>query len=185
MMSSKKGGRTNRKLAVSIFTILFLISLLGATTYALIVLSVSVDDNYFKTGSIEINLNDGKPVLNEDEYLFEPGMTVTKSFFIENLSTWEVYYKIYLDDVAGDLSSVLEITISDGDKVLFEGTADELTRSSVKAADDVLEVNEKRDLTITFHYPEAAGNSTQARTLSFKLCAEAVQTKNNPDKLFD
>ena len=53
------------------------------------------------------------------------------------------------------------------------------------AADDILKLNERRELTITFHYPEEGGNSGQAQYLSFDLKADAVQTKNNPQRLFD
>lgn len=176
---------TLRRLSVSVCAVIFLTVCLCITTYALVRVSVSVPDSYFKTGSIEINLNDGKPVIEAHEFLFEPGMTVTKDFFLENRSTWDVYYKLYFDKAEGGLADVLQITISDGNKDLFQGTAAELSKARVGAADDTLRRDERRDLTISFHYPEKAGNAAQDMSLSFALCAEAVQTKNNPDKLFD
>lgn len=184
-MNSGKNNPIARRLVASVIAIIVLVFCLCMTTYALVTVSVAVPDNYFKTGSVEINLNDGRPVIEEHEFLFEPGMTVTKNFFIENRSTWDVYYKLYFEEVRGGLATVLQITVQDGEKVLFEGTAAELSRERVSAAADPLRVNEKRKLTISFHYPEAAGNATQDMTLSFKFCAEAVQTKNNPDMLFD
>ena len=54
-----------------------------------------------------------------------------------------------------------------------------------KLADDTLRLQERRSLTVYFHYPESAENRTQNLTLSFDLCADAVQTKNNPNKLFN
>ena len=48
---------------------------------------VSVRENEFQTGTLEINLNNGYPLLYEDEYRFEPGMTVKKDFFIKNEGT--------------------------------------------------------------------------------------------------
>lgn len=185
-MSNKQEKHTVKRLTASVLAIIMLSVCLCITTYALVMVSVSVpEDNYFKTGSVGINLNNGKPVIEEHEFLFEPGMTVTRDFFIENQSTRDVYYKIYFDEVTGGLAKVLQITIMDGEMILYVGTADELSKVNVKAADDTLSMNEKRNLTISFHYPEEAGNSTQNMSLSFKLCAEAVQTKNNPDKLFD
>lgn len=184
-MNKKVNEHTSKKITFSILTIIALILCLCVTTYALVMISVSVPNNSFITGNISINLNDGKPVIEEEEFLFEPGMTVKKDFFIENRSTWAVYYKIYFDGVEGDLASVLQITVFDGEKILFQGTAEELSRANVQAADDVLRINEKRNLTIAFHYPENVGNSTQNNSLSFNLCAEAVQTKNNPNKVFD
>lgn len=180
-----KDDATSRKLTTGILAIVVLTLCLCITTYALVMVSVSVPDNYFKTGSVSVNLNDGKPVIEEHEFLFEPGMTVTKDFFIENSSTWDVYYRIYFDGVKGGLATVLQITISDGDKVLYQGTAAELSKENVTAADDTLKLGEKRNLTISFYYPQNAGNVTQNFSLSFNLCAEAVQTKNNPDRLFD
>ena len=134
---------------------------------------------------MKINLNNGEPVIREHEFLFEPGMTVEKEFFIENESTWDVYYRIYLDNVSGGLADVLTVTIRDGEKILYTGTASELTRQNVIAADDTLKIGQRRSLTVIFHYPEDKGNDTQNLDLTFTMCAEATQTKNNPNKLFD
>ncbi len=177
--------KTGERLAVSIVTIVVLTLCLCITTYALVRETITIEDHYFHSGTIDINLNDGKAIIEEHEFNFEPGMTVKKDFFIENRSTWEVYYKIYMNNVEGDLADVLEIKIQDKEKVLFSGTAAELSRVNVQAADDALGVQEKRVLSIYFHFPEDAGNSTQNQTLTFDLCADAVQTKNNPNKLFE
>lgn len=181
----KSKNNPTKKLAKGVAVIILLILCLCITTFAIVYSTVSVDNNLFNTGSVNINLNDGKPVIEEHEFLFEPGMTVKKDFFIENNSTWDVYYKIYFDNVEGDLADVLEITIKDGDRVLYSGNATQLNRYGVRAADDTLKLKERRDLSVYFHYPESADNSTQNLTLSFDLCADAVQTKNNPNKLFD
>ena len=80
---------------------------------------------------------------------------------------------------------MLTVTIKDGEKILYSGTANELTKQNVIAADDTLQIGQRRDLTVMFHYPENQGNDTQNLDLTFTLCAEATQTKNNPNKLFD
>ena len=175
---------TAKRLTGGIITIIILAVCLFITTFALIYASVSVENNLFRTGEVRINLNDGEPIIREHEFLFEPGMTVAKNFFIENESTWEVYYRIYLDNVAGGLADVLTVTIKDGDSVLYSGTASELTQRNVIAADDTLKIGQRRDLTVVFYYPEGMGNDTQALDLTFTMCAEAVQTKNNPNRLF-
>ncbi|MBR4295342.1 MAG: hypothetical protein IKT56_00705 [Clostridia bacterium] len=179
-----KATKTAKKLTHSIFLAIILLIVFCVTTYALYSAKVTVKENYFKTGIIDIDLNGGYPVI-ENDYLFEPGMTVEKSFYIQNKSTWDVYYKIYFDNVEGELGDVLEITILDGDKILCRGTANELTRENVTAFDDVLKVDERRDLTIRFYFDEASGNDAQAGKLKFDLCADAVQEKNNPEKIFD
>lgn len=180
-----KQNKTAKKLTRAIILAVFLAICLCITTYALVMAHVSVKENRFQTGSVDINLNDGKPVIEEHEFLFEPGMTVIKDFFIQNESTCKVYYKLYFDKVTGGLANVLEITIQTGDKILYHGTAASLSNANVAAADDVLGVGERRNLTILFHYPEGADNSGQNQTLTFDLSAKAVQTRNNDKKEFE
>ncbi len=183
-------SKTRKKLNRSIVLAVLLCVFLCATTYALNYATVTVDDNRFKTGEVHIDLNGGMPVIEEHEYLFEPGMTVEKPFYIQNESTWAVYYKLYFDHVEGGLADILEITIyepmpDNEQKVLYQGTAASLSRQNVIAADDILLLGERRDLMVQFYYPEQSGNATQNRQLKFDLCADAVQEKNNPDKAFD
>lgn len=176
---------TAKKLTGGIIAVIALALCLSLTTFALVWESVSVENNLFSTGKVEINLNDGKPIIHENEFLFEPGMTVKKDFFIENQSTWSVFYKIYFDSLSGGLADVLEITVKDGDRTLYNGTAAELNRQNVAAADDILQRGQRKNLTMYFHFPNDKGNETQNLDLSFSVCAEATQTKNNPNRLFD
>lgn len=178
-------NKTAKRLTGGIVAIVALAVCLCITTFALVYASVSVENNLFHTGKVKINLNDGKPVIREHEFIFEPGMTVKKDFFIENDSTWDVYYRIYLENVSGGLADVLEITVKDGDRAMYFGTASELTQQNVTAADDTLKIGQKRNLTVYFHFPEDKGNETQNLDLTFTMCAEATQTKNNPNRLFD
>ena len=176
--------KTSKKLTGGIVAIIILAVCLCITTFALVYASVSVENNLFRTGEVKINLNDGKPIIREHEFVFEPGMTVKKDFFIENDSTWDVYYRLYLNNVSGGLADALTVTIKDGDKVLYSGTADKLTKQNAIAADDTLKIRQRRNLTAVFHYPENKGNDTQNLDLTFNMCAEATQTKNNPNKSF-
>ena len=70
--------QTAKKLTGSVLLIILLSFCLCITTFALIWSIVTVDDHYFYTGKVEIDLNGGKPVIEEHEFLFEPGMTVVK-----------------------------------------------------------------------------------------------------------
>lgn len=176
--------KTAKKLTGGIVAIIVLAVCLCITTFALVWATVSVENNLFHTGTVKINLNDGKPVIEEYEFLFEPGMTVEKDFFIENESTCDIYYKLYFDNVNGGLADVLQITVKNEEKTLYQGTAENLKRNAVAAADDVLKIGERQELTVYFYFPEEAGNSAQNLTLTFDMCADAVQTKNNPNKLF-
>ena len=162
--------KTRSRLTGGIIAVIVLAVCLVVTTVALAYSIASVRDNTFATGGVRINLNDGEPVIRPDEFLFEPGMTVKKDFFIEN-------------DSSGDLADVLEVTVKDGNKTLYSGTPTQL--ENTQAADDLLAVGQRRTLTMYFHFPEATGNSAQAKDLTFTLCADATQTKNNPQRLFD
>lgn len=180
----KYANRPGLRLAIAMILSVALVVGLCITSYALVTLSVFVPDNYFSTGMVEINLNDGKPIMNGEEYLFEPGMTVEKSFFVENRSTCSVYYRLYMQQVTGGLADVLEITLRDGDTVLYQGTAAQMGKADMTAAEEALDAGERRVLTMTFHFPSQSGSDCQNKTLTFLLEAEAVQTKNNPDKQF-
>ena len=173
------------KLKLGIIILIILIIALCILTFTLVYSVVSVENNIFRTGSVSINLNDGKPVIEDEECHFGPGMTVEKDFFLENNSTYSVYYKLYFDNVGGELADILQITIYNGEQVLYQGTASELTKNKVIAADDELKINEKRTLRVSFVFPEEAGNIEGDPVLTFDLCADAVQTKNNPNRLFD
>lgn len=181
----KSSVNTLKKLTSSVVIIIILGASLCVTTFALVWAILSVDNNLFQTGTVQINLNDGKPLIEEHEFLFEPGATVKKDFFIENQSTWDVYYRLYFNDIEGGLADVIDITIQDGEKILYKGKASEITKENVVAADDVLKVNERRELTVYFYFPKEVGNDAQNMSLAFSLNADAVQTKNNPNKLFN
>lgn len=176
-----------KKLNISIATLVVLFLCLCVTAFALAYAMLRVDNNVFETGEIDIDLNGGKPVIEADEFLFEPGMTVEKSFYIENNGTWAVYYKLYFSNVKGDLGDVLDVTIknTDDDNVLLQGKLSKLNRHNVPVAEDELQVGERRDMTIIFHFPEDAKNTAQSDNVSFALSALAVQTKNNDGKEFE
>lgn len=79
---SANQNTTSKKLTASIVTVIVLAICLCITTFALIWATVSVENNLFHTGIVKINLNDGKPVIEEHEFLFEPGMTVKKDYYL-------------------------------------------------------------------------------------------------------
>ena len=203
---------TENKLRIGVGTIFLLTVCLAITTYALMRVTLDLRDNTFQTGQIGINLNDGQPIIDENNAMFrrfEPGVLAKADFFIENdVSTWSVYYRLYFSDIAGDLADVLEVTITDPDsqsgkgpkaaqffdderrrenvqgEILYHGTLAELTRANVHTANDILEVGERRDLSMYFYFPVEEGNETMGKEVAFSVCADAVQTKNNEGKEF-
>ena len=176
----------SKKLNISIATLVVLFLCLCVTAFALAYAMLRVDNNVFETGEIKIDLNGGEPVIKYDEFLFKPGMTVKKSFYIENKGTWAVYYKLYFSNVKGDLGDVLDVTIENAEgNVLLQGKLSKLKRHNVPVVEDELKVGERRDMTIIFHFPEDAKNTAQSDNVSFALSALAVQTKNNDGKEFE
>jgi len=181
-----------KKLSVSILTIFILIFCLSVTTIALIYASVTLDNNTIETGYIAISLNDGNPIISEGEFNFEPGATIQKNFTLKNTSPCSIWYRFYFkidyDNIVGKLQDALEITIKDGETVLYEGLMTELEKDDSKKApmnETELEENETRTFTITFHLPEDVDNNFQGAELPFDFIADAVQTKNNPNRLFN
>ena len=137
-------SKTQKRLTGGIVTVVALAVCLVITTFALVYTSVSVQNNLFGTGNVSINLNNGKPVISENEFLFEPGMTVQKNFFVENTSSGDVYYKLYFENVSGGLSTVLRVTLQSGQTVLYSGTAAELSQENAAVANDVLKIGQRR-----------------------------------------
>ncbi len=175
-----------KKLTISIVSLVLLCLCLCITSFALGYTVFEIRNNRFQTGGIEIDLNGGKPIITADEFLFEPGMTVEKPFYIQNNGTWAVYYKLYFSEVSGNLGDVLDVTIfNEEGETLLTGKMSSLTEKDVPALEDELAMGERKNLTVQFHFPEEEGNATQGSSLTFQLAAIAVQTKNNPDKEFD
>lgn len=176
---------SRRWLGSAAVTVLLALGLM-VTTLAIALSVAERPDDIFSTGVIQLNLNDSQPVITEGEYLFEPGMTVRKSFFLENEGA-ECWYKLYFADIHGSLAASLEVTVSDGSAVLFSGKLSDLTRERAEIAGSLPPAGtagSRRDMAIAFHLSEDAGNGAQGGTLSFDLCADGTQVRNNPGKNF-
>lgn len=197
MTTSAKDNLT-RRLRINVAIIILLAVCLCITTFAL-VSSLWVRDNLFATGNVDIEIwgqyyektkdseNPDRRIIDEKEFLFEPGMTVVKPAYVKNTGTGDAYCKLYFTDVAGELANVLDVTIKDGntgtntDKVLYSGKVSALQKETAAIATDAIPVGVTKEYTVIFHFPKDAGNDAQGKCLSFTLTAEAVQTKNNPD----
>ena len=164
-MTERVTGR--RWMGSAVVTVLLALGLV-VTTLAIALSVAERPDNIFSTGKIRLNLNDRKPVITENEGA-------------------DCWYRLYFNNVSGSLSSVLEVTVSDGETVLFTGKMSDLTQSSADWLGILPAVGAAgscRTLTITFHFPEDAGNAAQGGTLQFDLCADGTQVQNNPNKEF-
>lgn len=126
-------------------------------------------------------LNDGNPVITQDMYMIEPGMTIRKDFMIKNTNTEDkpVYYGFYFDNL-NEYAKVLEVSIlekvSDTEyRELTKGVMGlmgkaDLTKAAYNGAADVLQANEPKTLYLQIHYPEEAGNLAMGKTFDFDFC---------------
>lgn len=176
---------TRKKLIISTVLILLLAVCFCVATIAIAISMARVENNEYGTGVVKINLNDGEPVITQDEFIFEPGMTVNKDFFLQNQSSCDVYYRIYFQNVEGGLKDVLQVSITSEGELLFSGTPNQLSKKNVMISDAELKIDETKDMQISFYFPKEAGNEAQDMSLSFDLAADAVQTKNNTNKEFE
>lgn len=180
-----KTGKTGKKAVGSIVMIAVLFLMLVVTTYALVASFVSVEDNLFETGTVQIELNGGKTVFDGSDMNIEPGHSLVRDFTVENTGLADIHYRLYLENVEGALQEVLIFSIYDGNKLLFSGKADKLNRDAPCLSDTPLAAGETRTLTAVVKMDEAAGNAYQTGSIAFDMTAEAVQAKNNPDKAFE
>lgn len=183
--TTKRTDTRRRWLSSALLTILLTLGLI-VTSVAITISSVEVPRNIFTTGQVKLNLNDEKAVIKSDEYLFEPGMTVVKDFFLENEGA-ECWYRLYFSEVKGDLANVLDITVKNGDEILCSGKMSDLTRDNMQFIGSLPAkgaAGSRLDLTISFYFPKDAGNTAQNGTLQFDLCADGTQVRNNPGKNF-
>ena len=183
-MGESRAYYTSKKYKCAVMILAALIICLCVTSFALAYANLMSYDNIFTTGEIKLSLQNGEPVFSGEEFM-EPGMTISREFYVRNVGTGGAYYKLYFDNIQGELANYLEVTLMDGDNVLFEGMAYEFTEEAAILAEDELAVNEIKYYTIYVHLPKEAANEVQNLVFTFDLVGDAVQSKNNPDKIFE
>lgn len=192
----KQKSNTKRKAYQSLIIIFILVVMLAATTYALALSFVSVDDNQFETGDVEIEINNGKAIFDDENLKIEPGYRLVKTFTVKNTGTADAYYRFYLENVEGSLQDSLIFSFYEGDvkdsladtnstvKPVLTGAAAELTKSDVAQGIGELQKGKEKTFTVLVKMKESAGNTYQGGYISFNLTAEAVQSRNNPNRVF-
>lgn len=172
--------KLKKKLNIMIVTVILLICGLTVTTFALVSSIVSIQNNRFSMSmGVELTINDGKPVVDVTDMVYEPGGTYQSEFPISNLGTFDVWYRVYFTNVDGELKDDITVTIKEKDgTVLCNGTMSELT--SDKVAISSLAAGEEKTLYIEFYFSPDADNSAQGQTVSFNITANATQKQNNP-----
>ena len=173
-----------KKLTVMIVTVVLLSLGLAITSFALASAIAQVRNNRFAMSmGVELTINDGQPVVDVTDMVYEPGGTYVSEFPIANLGTFDVWYRVFFTDVNGALKDYITVTIKEADgTVLCKGAMSEL--SSDKVAVSSLAAGEKKTLTTEFYFSSEAGNAAQGQSVSFNITANATQKQNNPNKDF-
>lgn len=176
--------KLRRKLKIMIASVILLSLCLIGTSFALASSMVKLRNNHFVMSmGVEIELNEGKPVIDMSEVVFEPGQSYTSEFPILNLSSFDVWYRIYFTGVKGELKEFIYVTIKEQEgTILCNGKICEI--DSDVAVVSSLKAGEEKILNITFTFLIDADNSKQGETVMFNVTADATQKQNNSHKDF-
>lgn len=99
-----------------------------------------------QSGNLDINLNDGKPFLTQDECVFDKGVSVTKQIFLQNEGTLALDYRLALADIA---LPFMTASITDGNTVTTESLGELVVEGS-------LLVGERKTLSVTITMTDTA-----------------------------
>ena len=110
---------------------------------------------------VELTINDGKPVVDVTDMVYEPGGTYQSEFPIANLGTFDVWYRVYFTNVDGELKDDITVTIKEKDgTVLCKGTMNQLTADKVMTGS--LAAGESKTLTPNVEIYTYWGTSSQS-----------------------
>lgn len=176
--------KKKRRIWKSAVAIVVLCSMLALTTYALLLPSVTVEDNLFQMGVVDLELGNEEALFNTENASIEPGKTLVEEITLVNRSQVDLYYRLYLDQVQGGLEDQLIFRIYHGEQLLYQGTAGQLTLDNPCKDTTPLAAGETRTLTIQVYLPKQAGNDYQNQGLKFDIKVDGVQARNNPQQQF-
>lgn len=142
----------------------------------------------FLIGTIDINLNDGRPIINENEILFIPGICYKKDLWVKNDSTYTVQYGFYLSEIKGNFNGLL-ITLKDNNNIIiYSGKVIEFTKDNISYYYETIDIDQRINLSVTFELPTETGSAYKNTNISFVLNCKAIPFKNNlgqnPDLAF-
>lgn len=148
-------------------------------TFVIKVAGLDADTVVISTAGVSINMNDGAPILSQNEY--DDWNGVAETFFIQNDSTVvPVYARLYLNHVSGSLADSATVSVYDGDTnlgaVWNKGAGGRLFAEIPNA----LGIGQRMDLTVIFSVESGAHGEMQ-----FELACDVVQTRNNPERIYD
>lgn len=172
------------RLYLTIALFCLLVSSFTTASFALALSVAQLRDNRFTMSTgVELYVNDGAPIVDSANMVYEPGETYVSEFPITNLSAFDVWYRVYFTDVDGTLSDLINVTVKEPDgTVLCSGVLSDLGKDKVAVSS--LAAGEKKMLSIEFYFSPDAENNAQKQTVTFGVTAHATQMQNNPNQDF-
>lgn len=157
---------------------------LCVVTLTLFCFAICCNDKLFGRAN-KVNINDGVAVFEEDEIRLEPGKSVSRVFFIENESRRKVYYRLYFENVTGQLAELAIVSLYSGDKLLYQGRALDLKESNAESVDEKLLSQERRYLRIEVSLDENVDNKASSQFVKFDIRIETARTIFNRKRSFN
>ena len=179
------GKNIRKKLNILLVTVFLLLSGLAVTSFALTSSVITLRNHHFSMSTgVELEINDGSPVIDGSDVLYEPGGSYQREFSIANPGVIDIWYRIYITDAEGAFKENITVTIKEpGGTVLCHGRMDELSAETAAVAS--LGAKEEKILSIELYFAPDAENGAQGKEVSFTIAADATQKKNNPMGLFE
>lgn len=154
------------------------------TIAAIIIFSCSLSRvGFFRSNKVEISFNEGTSLMESPASL-SPGETWSKHTSIENTGKSSIYYRFYLDKLDGQLKDYIELCVMLNGNVCFEGLATEFNVKNAVVGEEALSKGEKVDILIVVFLSDDTVINDENAGFSFDIKVDAVQSKNNPDKIF-
>jgi len=173
---------TKYKIYLNMAGIILMFAAFVGVTWALLFSLVSVENNFFGTGYVKIDLNHGVRVFDGSDLALAPGDSITKPMLLINNSSDPVHYRIYLENVSGALQHALLFNIYDEDTLLKSVVPADFNSDNAIESNEPLAIDGVKVFYIEAIMNECAGNTYQGEALTFDVVAKAVQSKNNPYK---
>lgn len=173
----------NKKNILSLLVIAIFIFTLGGYT------KIRAEENIQNKVVIVPKINDGNPgIFNDSDGFWYPGRTLSKQFLIKNGNTEEIEFnKISVDiksvnqyvlnklinpdeDIYKDFLKNLKVQLKDGNKIIFDDTFENFSKNGVPLDSPIkIAAASEKELTLTLHFEEMAGNLLQDLKNLFNL----------------
>lgn len=168
----------NEKVKKSVCILLTIVFFLVAVFLFLTSINRFVPEN-----KVKLNFNDGKVMFNGSIEI-QPGAELETQVYIENVGSLSAFYKIYLEDIDGELKEEVSFNVSSGGETLFDGKMTELNAENPIISKEAIKSGEKVYFTVKAKMSSSATNEYTNSQVTFNCRVDAVKAENNPSAKF-